>query len=196
MDRLFGHLYLFWVITMYVLRGAPLLGADIDMNISTWAKLDVKFDTGGWILSLGAPEDREVGWPIISFSDLYAQKNGERTIKISSPSDMKKRRGLSITSKEAALDFVRLFTTEQEDVYSVFSSPRTLERDSKHTTVVREGNSYIVRRKLVYVDEEASGKYPLYEVEERITSDGTYTIKKIRLVRRLSGIEASIRFIE
>ena len=36
----------------------------------------------------------------------------------------------------------------------------------------------------------------LYEVEERIAADGTYTIKKNRLVRRLSVAEAGISFVE
>lgn len=196
MARLFGQFCLFSLVSMYVFRGAPVLAADDDVQISTWMKLDVKFDSGGWLLSLGAPDDRDGGFPIIAFSDLYAQKNREKTIKISSPDDMKKLRGLSITSEEAALDFVRLFTREDEDVYSVFSSPRAVERDSRNTTVLRDGNSYVVKRKLVFVDKRTSGTYPLYEVEEKVAPDGTYSIKKNRLVRQLSALEAAIRIIE
>jgi hypothetical protein len=196
MARLLGQFRLFSLVSVYMLLGARVLAADEGVRIVTWMTHHVKFDTGGWLLSLGSPEDRELGWPIISSSDFYAQKNGEKTIKISSPNDMKKLRGLSITSDEGALDFVRLFTTEDEDVYSVFSSPRAVERDSRHTTVVRDGNSYVVKRMLVYVDEKTSGTYPLYEVEEKVARDGTYSIKKNRLVRRMSGLEAAIRSIE
>ena len=195
MDRLFGYSCLFWLVTIHALRGAPVLGADDDVKIVTWAKQDVTFDTGGWKLSLGVPEGGRVGLPIIAFSGLYAQK-GDKTIKVSSPDDMKKLRGLSITSAKAALDFVRLFTREEEDVYSVLSSPRAVERNCKHTTVVREDGSYVVRRKLVYVDEEISGTYPLYEDGRRVAADGTYTVEKKRLVRRLSCLEAAIGIIE
>lgn len=191
----FGHFCLLWLAATCVLRGAPVLGVDKDLKIIAWMSLDVKFNTGGWKLNMGFPEDGKVGWPIVAYSGLYAQK-GEETLAISSPYDMKKLRGLRITSEEAALAFVRLFTREDEDIYIVFSSPRAVERDSKYTTVVREGGSYTVKRRLIYVAEEASGYYPLYEVEEKITSDGGYSIKRNRLVRRLSGLEAFIRLVE
>jgi hypothetical protein len=175
-------------------REARVLGENEDVKIWIWKKLDVKFDTGGWKLSLGVPEDEEIGMPIVAFVALYGQKEG-KAIKIGSANDMKKLRGISIKSEKAALDFVRLFTMETEDIYSIFS-PQAVERDSAHTSVVREGGGFIVKRKLLLVNKGTPEGYPLYEVEERITGDGIYSIKTKRIVRRLSPTEAGIRFIE
>lgn len=76
-----------------------------------------------------------------------------------------------------------------------FSAPQAVERESKRTTVVHKEGSFIVKRRLLYVDEKTAKGYPLYEVEETVSADGTYTIKKNRLVRRLSALEANISVI-
>ena len=142
------------------------------------------FDTGKWTFVIGTNES--LGFPVEAFINLYA-KNENGYVLIKEPADMNQLSGIKINNAEDALNFVRMFTRpdnhDLRDSYYLFDVPNAKEINHETTTVVRDKNTFIVTRTLVYDESFYDSGYfcPVAIVKESVTVNGKYTLlsKKI-----------------
>ena len=156
-----------------------------------WKNVDVAFGTGDWRLFFGA--SRVIGLPIEAFVHVYA-KRGDRIESILSPQDMNKLDGISVTSNDEALNFVRLFTNR--DFVIVFQSPLAIEHEPESTVVEKKNDGFYITRQLVYWEETKSGKHRLYRVKERVSFNGKYQVVEKQFLKYLSPTEARFPIFE
>jgi hypothetical protein len=152
-------------------------------------KEKIDFSLSGWSFFWGV-EGPVVGDPFDAFLHLYAEK-GNFLVRIDSPNDVEKLKGVHVEDQDQALNIVRLFT--QPSSYGRFTIPLKAELPNSPIDVKTRSNHFVVTRQLVDPARTADGKFPVYEVCETISPKGKYSIVTNRLFQLLEKRPVGIR---
>ncbi|MCX6368338.1 MAG: hypothetical protein NTX57_16770 [Armatimonadetes bacterium] len=140
-------------------------------------------------LIIDIPHNGLIGYPLEAFVKLYLEEGKQRT-KITTLSQFKDK--VEVSSPEAALDFVRLRTSEttwyfmqdfpKERAWAEVQPVGTRASSGYFgTTTQAVSGGFLVRRNIIH-DSDKNPITDVFMIEEKVTPNGDYTILNARQI--------------
>ncbi len=209
--KVFSRLSLIYLL-LYCVCWVPFGISSDDVTLSD--PIPVSFTTNGYTLSTGY--SGELGEPIEASMFLYAVKDGKAFKKINKMEDLAKL-GITINTKDEALDFLRLFWDkktnylfekktdrllilnmigdEEEIEFASIKESDFKKLDLRETKVVASGKNFIIEMNLVR-PLLSDDKVQIIRCVNSLTSKGSYEMLSRKVVAVVPPMVVPIPFFE